>query len=86
MYKARVKYYCTNMINLKIFRYYQDIQLMPAISDQDMNAMLAEESRVYMLAQFLKEILVCLKSLGIYNNMIKIWKEEHMKHFCNIYI
>ncbi|XP_013784646.1 plexin-A2-like [Limulus polyphemus] len=26
-------------------RYYQDIQGMPAISDQDMNAMLAEESR-----------------------------------------
>ncbi|GIX99606.1 hypothetical protein CEXT_662811 [Caerostris extrusa] len=28
-------------------RYYQDIQLMPAISDQDMNAMLAEESRLH---------------------------------------
>lgn len=27
-------------------RYYHDIKLMPAISDQDMNAMLAEESRV----------------------------------------
>ena len=27
-------------------RYYQDIKLMPAISEQDMNAMLAEESRV----------------------------------------
>lgn len=27
-------------------RYYREIQLMPAISDQDMNAMLAEESRV----------------------------------------
>lgn len=27
-------------------RYYRDIQMMPAISDQDMNAMLAEESRV----------------------------------------
>ena len=27
-------------------RYYRDIQTMPAISDQDMNAMLAEESRV----------------------------------------
>jgi len=27
-------------------RYYQDIKTMPAISDQDMNAMLAEESRV----------------------------------------
>ncbi|XP_013401098.1 plexin-A4-like [Lingula anatina] len=28
-------------------RYYQDIKLMPAISDQDMNAMLAEESRLH---------------------------------------
>lgn len=28
-------------------RYYSDIKVMPAISDQDMNAMLAEESRVY---------------------------------------
>lgn len=27
-------------------RYYSDIKLMSAISDQDMNAMLAEESRV----------------------------------------
>lgn len=27
-------------------RYYREIQMMPAISDQDMNAMLAEESRV----------------------------------------
>lgn len=27
-------------------RYYSDIKVMPAISDQDMNAMLAEESRV----------------------------------------
>lgn len=27
-------------------RYYSDIKMMPAISDQDMAAMLAEESRV----------------------------------------
>lgn len=27
-------------------RYYKDIHTMPPISDQDMNAMLAEESRV----------------------------------------
>jgi len=27
-------------------RYYQDIKTMPAISDQDINAVLAEESRV----------------------------------------
>lgn len=30
-------------------RYYGDIKMMPAISDQDMNAMLAEESRVSIL-------------------------------------
>lgn len=28
-------------------RYYSDIKMMPAISDQDMNAMLAEESRLH---------------------------------------
>ncbi|XP_064605454.1 plexin-A2-like isoform X2 [Liolophura sinensis] len=28
-------------------RYYQDIKMMPAISDQDMNALLAEESRTH---------------------------------------
>ncbi|XP_012277326.1 plexin-A4 [Orussus abietinus] len=28
-------------------RYYSDIKIMPAISDQDMNAMLAEESRLH---------------------------------------
>lgn len=38
-------------------RYYADIRDMPAISDQDMNAMLAEESRVnvnktYLFYQF----------------------------------
>jgi len=27
-------------------RYYQDIKTMPAISDTDVNAMLAEESKV----------------------------------------
>lgn len=30
-------------------RYYSDIREMPAISDQDMNAMLAEESRVSLI-------------------------------------
>ena len=29
-----------------VAKYYDDIKRMPAISDQDMNAMLAEESRV----------------------------------------
>merc|ERR1712045_518203 len=30
-----------------VTRYYQDIKCMPVISDQDMNAMLAEESRLH---------------------------------------
>lgn len=30
-------------------RYYADIKAMPCISDQDMNSMLAEESRVSVL-------------------------------------
>ncbi|XP_043221511.1 plexin-A2-like isoform X2 [Amphibalanus amphitrite] len=30
-----------------VTKYYDDIKMMPAISDQDMNAMLAEESRVH---------------------------------------
>lgn len=33
-------------------RYYCDIRDMPAISDQDMNAMLSEESRVISVIQF----------------------------------
>lgn len=32
-------------------RYYSDIREMAAISDQDMNAMLAEESRVSVVAK-----------------------------------
>jgi len=31
---------------LLCYRYYQDIKMMPAISDQDMTAMMTEESRV----------------------------------------
>ena len=38
-------------------RYYCDIRDMPAISDQDMNAMLNEESRVG-LKQFLCDFLI----------------------------
>ena len=33
---------------LPSFRYYSDIGKMPAISDQDMNAYLAEQSRMHM--------------------------------------
>lgn len=33
-------------------RYYSDIKMMPAISDQDMGAMLAEESRVSLKHNF----------------------------------
>lgn len=41
-------------------RYYSDIKQMPAISDQDMNAMLAEDSRVsriITILTFCKEII-----------------------------
>lgn len=31
-----------------LYRYYSDINKMPAISDQDMNAYLAEQSRMHM--------------------------------------
>lgn len=43
-------------------RYYSDIKQMPAISDQDMNAMLAEDSRVSRIIKILssrKEICAC---------------------------
>lgn len=33
---------------LLVHRYYSDINKMPAISDQDMNAYLAEQSRMHM--------------------------------------
>lgn len=33
-------------------RYYADIKVMPAISDQDMGAMLAEESRVCLVLKY----------------------------------
>lgn len=36
-------------------RYYSDIKQMPAISDQDMNAMLAEDSRVSIVKNILNE-------------------------------
>lgn len=36
-------------------RYYSDIKQMPAISDQDMNAMLAEDSRVSRIFHLLHE-------------------------------
>lgn len=47
-------------------RYYRDIREMPPISDQDMNAMLAEESRVKCLiinfwkSYFLFSLLFCI--------------------------
>lgn len=44
-------------------RYYSDIKMMPAISDQDMNAMLAEESRVCVLMTVLltNYLLICFQ-------------------------
>ena len=37
-------------------RYYQDITMMPAISDQDMTAMMTEESRVGSLLYCISEV------------------------------
>lgn len=38
--------YWSHLTNLLfVFRYYADIKSMPAISDQDMNSILAEESK-----------------------------------------
>lgn len=46
-------------------RYYSDIKLMQPISDQDMNAMLAEESRVsYPIQNIL--IIVNLRQFFLY--------------------
>lgn len=39
-------------------RYYADIKMMPAISDQDMNAMLAEESRVSLLSVLFRDAFI----------------------------
>lgn len=36
------------MFDFLVNRYYSDISKMPAISDQDMNAYLAEQSRMHM--------------------------------------
>ncbi|KAH6927863.1 hypothetical protein HPB50_009752 [Hyalomma asiaticum] len=43
---ARIIKGCVNVVAC-VSSYYQDIKMMPAISDQDMNAMLAEESRLH---------------------------------------
>lgn len=41
-------------------RYYADIKVMPAISDQDMNAMLAEESRVLYIFTMIAFLIIIL--------------------------
>jgi len=60
---------CINDIVFACARYYQDIKTVPAISDQDMNAMLAEESRVcpqvFLLIFIFRKILdLCLNCCG----------------------
>lgn len=46
-------------------RYYADIKVMPAISDQDMNAMLAEESRVLYIFTMIAFLIIILWLLSI---------------------
>lgn len=47
-------------------RYYTDIKMMSAISDQDMNAMLAEESRVSSIVFHSLCCMLCCNYLHIW--------------------
>jgi len=51
-------------------RYYSDIKVMPAISDQDMNAMLAEESRVFIHFLVSKRIISERSLLSMISNAL----------------
>ncbi|KAJ1526203.1 hypothetical protein ONE63_009362 [Megalurothrips usitatus] len=58
-------------------RYYGDIKMMPAISDQDMNAMLAEESRIHTAEFNTNCALHELYSYAIkYNEQLTVTLEE----------
>jgi len=60
-----------------VTRYYQDIKHMPAISDQDMNAMLAEESRIHANEFNLNSALHELYSYAVkYNEQLLLTLEE----------
>ncbi|XP_067128995.1 plexin-A2 isoform X2 [Centruroides vittatus] len=58
-------------------RYYQDIKLMPAISDQDMNSMLTEESRLHAHEFNTNVALYDLYSYAVkYNDQLMMTLEE----------
>lgn len=55
-------------------RYYSDIKIMPAISDQDMNAMLAEESRVSIFTRLNDYAVKCIRETekNVYIPLVRI--------------
>jgi len=60
-----------------VTRYYQDIKCMPVISDQDMNAMLAEESRLHANEFNLNSALYELYTYAVkYNEQLILTLEE----------
>jgi len=60
-----------------VTRYYQDIKCMPVISDQDMNAMLAEESRLHSNEFNLNSALHELYTYAVkYNEQLILTLEE----------
>jgi len=60
-----------------VTRYYQDIKCMPVISDQDMNAMLAEESRLHSNEFNLNSALHELYTYAVkYNEQLLLTLEE----------
>lgn len=65
------------------FRYYSDIAKMPAISDQDMNAYLAEQSRMHMNEFNTMSALSEIYSyVGKYSEEVRTWEGE--EQFCRI--
>jgi len=67
-------------------RYYSDIKMMPAISDQDMAAMLAEESRVSNRLLQIRLIVYLMCSQNVAGN--KNWEYHFgafLGHQCYIY-
>lgn len=64
-------------------RYYSDIAKMPAISDQDMNAYLAEQSRMHMNEFNTMSALSEIYSyVGKYSEEVRTWEGE--EQFCRI--
>lgn len=76
-------------------RYYSDIKMMSAISDQDMNAMLAEESRVSTMSfttciyLYIINLSLCIEficklfmSLTV-KTMMKFKRLRNLLYYCN---